>query len=276
MPITFKAHDAAKKQGQHMPWACSKCTLNNVASARHCEACNAPRPGGGPPPEPVIETAAPEPEPAFAASTLGAKPAKFNFLSPMSKLFPGPSNQVRIGQRLPPIQPKAVTPEEDGKAAEPFSSYAGHHGRHCRRDCPRSGHHAPSLPLYATVTTVTTVTTITTFWNPTSTSDTGGRWQGCRAVFIVRWRSWKRRSSKRSRWRPPTRRSNSISLHLGLLRAQHGLVDTLLGRRDRRHRGCVRSGPPIHQPANVLQRDDPLQPIRRPSPPDDAGRRQQA
>ena len=128
MTITFKAHEAAKKQGQHMPWACSNCTYYNVASARQCEMCDAPRPGGGPPPVPVIETAAPEPEPAFAASTLGAKPAKFSFLRPMSKLLPGPSNQVRIGQRLPPIQPKAVTPEEDGKAAEPFSSYAGDHG----------------------------------------------------------------------------------------------------------------------------------------------------
>jgi hypothetical protein len=47
MPITFKAHEATKMQSQHMPWACSKCTYNNVASARHCEVCDAPRPGDG-------------------------------------------------------------------------------------------------------------------------------------------------------------------------------------------------------------------------------------
>ncbi|KOO27986.1 hypothetical protein Ctob_001464 [Chrysochromulina tobinii] len=49
--------EAVKKQSQHMPWDCSNCTYKNVASARHCEMCDAPRPGGGPPPEPVIETA---------------------------------------------------------------------------------------------------------------------------------------------------------------------------------------------------------------------------
>ena len=132
MPITFKAHEATKMQSQHMPWACSKCTYNNVASARHCEVCDAPRPGGGPPPEPVIETAAPEPEPAFATSTLGAKQAKFRFIPPLSALFPGPSNLGRNRQRLPPIQDVAVkNPEEDSVrprapgAAVPFSSYGG-------------------------------------------------------------------------------------------------------------------------------------------------------
>jgi len=179
MPTTYKAHEAPKKQNQHMPWACSKCTFINVASARHCETCYAPRPGGGPVPEAVIETAAPEPEPTFAASTLGAKQAKFRIFSPMSALFPGPSNlgRNRVGQRLPPIQGVAVTtPEEDGMwprapgAAEPFPSCAGGHGRGAVRSAPdvgrRPGAPTQSPPIWGSFERNTGT------WTPYSATET--------------------------------------------------------------------------------------------------------